>query len=391
MSSDPSLPPIPLCVPEIRGREWAYVKDCLDTNWVSSVGQYVDRFERALAEAVGSPHAVACQSGTAALHVALQVAGVAAGDEVLVPTLTFVAPANAVSYLGAAPVLVDVEPDYWGIDLALVEDFLRNRCVRRDGRTIDRGTGARVAAVVPVHVLGHPVDMDRLMVLAAEFGLSVIEDATESLGATYKGRCSGALGHLGCFSFNGNKILTTGGGGMIVTAREDWARRARHLTNQAKVDPIEYEHDEIGYNYRLTNIQAAMGVAQLEQLDSYVAAKRAIARRYVEGLAGVPGLLPMRQANWAQSSWWLFTVLVDEAAYGSDSRALMHRLHDLGIQSRPLWRPLHKGPPHADRQRLGGAVAERVCRTALSLPSSVGLQPEAQERVIAALKDGAAR
>jgi perosamine synthetase len=391
MSSNGSAAFIPLCVPQISGNEWVYVKECLDTNWVSSVGPFVDRFETDFARAVGASHAVACQSGTAALHVALQVAGVGLGDEVLVPTLTFVAPANAACYLGATPVLVDAEPEHWGIDLRLVEDFLRHQCECRDGRTVNRATGCRVAAIVPVHVLGHPVDMDWLMTLAEEFGLAVIEDATESLGATYRGRQSGTIGHLGCFSFNGNKILTTGGGGMIVTERADFAHRAKHLSNQAKVDPVEYEHDEIGYNYRLTNIQAAIGVAQLERLACHLAAKRAIARRYSEAFATIDGLASMRQSGGIEGTWWLFTVLVDAVRFGTDSRELMRKLAEYRIQSRPLWRPLHKGLPHEGRQLLGGAVAESLYATALSLPSSVGLALNDQLRVIDTIRDLAAR
>src|SRR5579885_76937 len=390
MGTDGDAPVIPLSAPEIRGNEWRYVKECLDTGWVSSAGAFVDRFERETARKLGAEHAVACQSGTAALHVALEVAGIGPGDEVLVPTLTFIAPANAVCYVGATPLLVDVDPDHWGIDLDLVETFLRKDCQWREGRAVNRTTGRRVAGILPVHILGHPVDMDRVMALAEEFGLVVVEDATESIGATYKGRKTGAVGHVGCFSFNGNKLITTGGGGMIVTSRGDWARRARHLTNQAKVDPVEYEHDAIGYNYRMTNLQAAMGVAQLEQLDQYLAIKRSLAAFYRAALGEHQGISTMREAAWAQSAWWLFTILVDPAAFGIDSRALMRALEAQRIQSRPLWRPLHKGPPHQGRQVLGGAVAERVCRMALSLPSSVGLTAAQRARVVDAVRQAAA-
>ncbi len=377
---------IPLSAPNIAGNEWKYLKECLDTGWVSTAGSFVDRFEREFAAFVGAPHAVACQSGTAALHVALQVSGVRAGDEVMVPTLTFVAPANAVAYLGAAPILVDVEPDHWLMDLNLVEGFLRSDCVQKNGQTFNKRTGARVAAAVPVHILGHPVEMNRLMAMSEEFGFAVIEDATESLGSFYRGRATGVIGHVGCFSFNGNKIMTTGGGGMIVAANRQWAHRAKHLTHQAKVDPVEYVHDEVGYNYRLTNIQAAMGVAQLEQMAEFVCAKRTIARRYREELANLPGITPMQPPQHAESNWWLFTVLVDRAKYGMSSRDLMHKLTANGIQSRPLWRPLHMGPPHAGRQLLGeGRVAKRLYDLALSLPCSTNLLPEMQDRVIAAL------
>ncbi len=377
---------IPLCVPEIRGNEWKYIKDCLDTNFVSSVGPFVEQFERALASFTGARHAVACVNGTAALHVALRVAGVQPDDEVLVSDLTFIAPANAIRYIGAWPVLVDAAPDYWQMDPARVRDFLEKDCVRRDGALRNRATGRRVRAIMPVHILGHPVDMELILDLAARHDLPVIEDATESLGAQYRGRPVGRLGQIGCFSFNGNKIITTGGGGMLVTDNAEWAERARYLTTQAKNDPAEFIHNEIGYNYRLTNIQAAMGVAQLEQLPAYIAAKRRIAAAYGAGLADVPGITLMPQAPWAESICWLATVLVDPAAYGMDSRALIRRLAAERIQARPLWQPMHLSPAHQGSPVVGGECAERLCRMAVSLPSSVGLTPAHQQRVIEAVR-----
>ena len=289
-SAEPGAPPpagfIPLCVPEIRGNEWRYVKDCLDTGWVSSVGSYVNRFEQMAAERVGVTHAVATVNGTAALHIALQLAGVEPDDEVLVPTLTFIAPANAVRYCGAWPVFVDAEPEYWQMDPAKTAEYLENGCVWRDGALRSRATGRRVRALLPVHVLGHPADVAPLLELARKFNLAVIEDATESLGAAYRDRPVGQWGDIACLSFNGNKLLTTGGGGMILTNNTAWAQRAKYLTTQAKDDPVEYVHGAIGYNYRLTNVQAAMGCAQMELLDEYIVAKRriaAITRRHSSG------------------------------------------------------------------------------------------------------------
>jgi len=378
--------PIPLCVPEIRGNEWAYIKECLDTNWVSSVGEYVDRFERALASATGAQYAVATSSGTSALHTALMVAGVEADDEVLVSTLTFIAPVNAIRYVGAWPVFIDAEPDYWQMDSAVVARFLETKCERRGNALYDRATDRRVRALLPVHVMGHPVDMAPLLDLARRYDLIVIEDATESLGARYRGTPVGHMGDVACFSFNGNKLITTGGGGMLVTDREDWARRAKYLTTQAKDDPIEFEHGAVGYNYRLTNIQAAMGVAQMEQLDDYLAAKRRIADRYAAALSDVPGLTLMRQAPWAQSAWWLYTVLVDAVEFGMDARALMRRLGERKIQTRPLWQPIHQSKPYRGMTpSLGCPVSERLHAQALSLPCSVGLQAEQQTRVIDAV------
>jgi perosamine synthetase len=378
---------IPLCEPAIGGKEWAYVKECLDTGWVSSVGAFVDRFERSVADAVGAAHGVATVNGTSALHMALLVAGVEPGDEVLVSSLSFIAPANAIRYAGAWPVFIDVEPQYRQMDTARAIEFLTRACVWRDNALYNRVTGRRVRAVLPVHILGHPVDLDPLIELARGMRLPVIEDATESLGARYRGRAVGHLGTIACFSFNGNKLITTGGGGMIVTDDEALARRARYLTTQAKDDPIEYVHREIGYNYRLTNIQAAMGVAQMERLPEFMLAKRRIARAYAEGLAGVPGLRPMEEASWAESAWWMYTTSVDEAEFGLSSRALMHELTARRIQTRPLWQPLHRSPAHANMAvpPKSCPVADHAWRDSLSLPCSVGLDRAAQERVIDAI------
>jgi perosamine synthetase len=382
---------IPLVVPEVRGNEWTYVKECLDTGWVSSVGSYVDRFERALAQRTQTRFAVATVNGTSALHISLLVAGVQPEDEVLVPTLTFVAPVNAIRYLGAWPVFIDAEPHHWQMDPQEVIAFLETRCRWEDGALSNRLTGRRVSAILPVHVLGHPVDLDPIVEIARKFGLKIIEDATEGLGARYKGRSIGTLGDIACFSFNGNKIITSGGGGMIVTDNERWAQRARYLTTQAKDDPIEYVHGAVGYNYRLTNVQAALGCAQMEQLDACVEAKRQIAARYTEGLSSLPGILPMQQAPWAFSTFWMFTVLVEGARFGCHSRALMRALGSLNIQTRPLWQPIHQSPAHRNNGALAMPVAEWLCRDGLSLPCSVGLTPNDQGRVIEAIRTVASK
>jgi len=376
---------IPLCVPEIGGNEWRYVKECLDANWVSSVGPFVDRFERAVADYVGSAYGVATVNGTSALHIALLVAGVEPDDEVLVPALSFIAPANAVRYVGAWPVFIDVEPVYWQMDPHKVADFLENECNWHDGELHDIATGRRVKAILPVHILGHPVDMDPVLEVAGKYGLPVIEDATESLGARYKDRAVGRLGDVACFSFNGNKIITTGGGGTIVTDNEPWARRARYLTTQARDEPAEYVHREIGYNYRLTNIQAAMGCAQIERLDEYIAAKRRVADTYTTGLSAVPGIIPMSESPEVLCTYWMYTLRVDQAQYGISSRELLSRLAKSGIQTRPLWQPLHRSPAHAGCRHHGGEVADRLYRDALSIPCSVGLTDSDQQSVISAL------
>jgi len=376
---------IPLCVPDIQGNAWAYVKECLDTNWVSSVGPFVDRFEREVAEYVGARYAVAAVTGTAALHVALLAAGVQPDDEVLVSTLTFIAPVNAIRYCNAWPVFVDAEPDSWQMDAGKAADFLEHGCRLENGELRNKATSRRVRTILPVHILGHPVDMDPILELARRYQLPVIEDATEALGACYKDRRTGSLGDIACFSFNGNKIITTGGGGMIVTNHESWAKRAKYLTTQAKDDPLEYIHNEIGYNYRLTNLQAALGCAQMEKLDEHIAAKRRIADTYQAAFADTAGITPMPQAAWASSIFWMYTVLVDEAEYGMDSRALLRKLEAAGIQSRPLWQPVHLSPAHAGHA-YACPVAEDLYRRALSLPCSVGLTAAQQAKVIEVVK-----
>lgn len=377
---------IPLCVPEIRGNEWKYTKECLDSNWVSSAGPFVDRFERELAAYLSTKYAVATVNGTAALHIALLVAGIQPDEEVLVSDLTFVAPVNAIRYLGAWPVFMDAEPDYWQMDPQKVIDFLQKECQWRHGGLYNRTTGRRVKAILPVHILGHPVDTDPIVEAARKYNLVVVEDATESLGAKYKGQMVGHLGDIACFSFNGNKIITTGGGGMIVTDNEAWARKAKYLTTQAKDDPVEYIHNEIGYNYRLTNIQAAIGVAQMEKVDEYLAAKRAIARRYYEGLSDVPGLTLPTEATWAKSAFWLYTVLVDAVVYGMGSRDLLHKLQDAHILSRPLWHPIHTLRPFEGCYAYHVEVASQLYRDGLSLPCSVGLGENDQDQVIEVIR-----
>lgn len=378
-------PRIPLCIPLLAGNEARYLNECVETNFVSSVGPFVDRFETTMAETLGARHAVATSSGTAALHVALLVAGVRPGDLVLVSSLTFIAPANAIRYVGADPMFVDADAATWQIDVNLVSQFFATRCERRGGETVDKKSGRRIGAILPVDILGHPVDADPLLDLARTHGVPVIEDATESLGGRYKGRPAAMLGDIACLSFNGNKLMTSGGGGMIVTDNADWARRARHLTTQAKADPRESIHDEIGFNYRLTNIQAALGVAQLERLKALVAAKRRVAARYQDLCGAVPGLSFMPEATWAESAYWLSTVLVDPVLFGMDSRSLQGCLAEKGIETRPLWQPLHLSPAHRGADVLGGSVAENLWSRALSLPSSAGIERSELDAVCAAI------
>jgi perosamine synthetase len=377
---------IPLSVPLFGGNEWKYLKECLDSGWVSSAGPFVDRFEREVAEYVGARHGVAMVNGTAALHTALLVAGVKPDDEVLVSTLTFIAPVNTIRYAAAWPVLIDAEPGHWQMDPQRVADFLDHECRWSHNELRNRRTGRRVRAILPVNILGHPCDMDPIIAAARKYDLIVIEDATESLGADYKGRKAGHLADIGCLSFNGNKIITTGGGGMIVTDNAAWAEKAKYLTTQAKEDPVEYVHNEVGYNYRLTNIQAALGCAQMEQLEQVVAKKRNIAARYNSALGNVPGISLMSEAPWARSNFWMYTILIDEEIYGENSRAVMRRLASAGIQSRPLWQPMHQSPACRMFQVQGGEVADLLNRDGLTLPCSAGLAFDGQDRVLDCLQ-----
>ena len=393
--SEPGVPAppghIPLCVPEIRGNEWKYVKECLDTNWVSSVGSFVDRFEHMLADYVGTKHAVATTSGTAALHIALLVAGVEPDDEVLMPTLTFIAPANAIRYVGAWPVFIDAEPTYWQMDPEKVQDFLDNECRWLDGRLVNKTTGRRVKAILPVHILGHPCDIDSIREVAQKYDLAIIEDATESLGAKYKGRMVGQLGDIACFSFNGNKLITTGGGGMIVTDNEPWAERARYLTTQAKDDPVEYYHSEIGYNYRLTNIQAAMGVAQMEQIEDFITQKKIIARIYNESFLNLEAVTLLPAQAFATPVYWLYTILLDQASTLAERKDFIRKLNDNGIGARPLWHTLHDLPPYRDCQAFQIEHGVRLYERGVSLPSSVGLTEQDQQKCIAIVRKSLSR
>ena len=371
---------IPLSEPEIRGNEWEYVKECLDTGWVSSAGSFVERFERQTAEYLGARHAVATVNGTAALHVAVLVSGVSPDDEVVVPSLTFIAAVNSIRYAGAWPVFVDSEPSYFQMDPEKTIDFLDKGCRWHEGALHNKSTGRRVRGILPVHILGHPADLDPVLEAAKKYDLVVIEDATEGLGAHYGKRKVGRLGDVSCLSFNGNKLITTGGGGMLLTDNEEWASKARYLTTQAKDDPVESIHGEVGFNYRLTNLQSALGCAQLECLEEYVAKKRAIAACYSDSLGAVEGIVPMSEPDGCRSTFWMYTILVEEGRAGS--RALMKHLHDGGIQTRPLWQPNHLSPAYAEIGPFACGTAERLNDMALSLPCSVGLSAEQQERVI---------
>ena len=368
--------------PNIGGNEWKYIKDCLDTGWVSSVGAYVTQFEQMVAEFAGARFGVATSSGTTALHTALLLEEVQADDYVIVPNVTFVASVNSIRYVGARPILMDIDPLTWQMDLDLLADFLAEKTELRDGECYHRADGRRVRAIMPVHVLGNMADMERLMGLAAQYHLRVIEDATESLGSYFMGKHSGTFSRMGCFSFNGNKIITTGGGGMIVTDDEALARKAKHLTTQAKADSFEYYHDEVGYNYRLVNTSAAMGVAQMEQLPGFIERKHAIAAIYKEGLSGVGDIGFQEVAPEVEPNWWLFTIHTER------QREVLERLNAHQMQSRPFWVPMNQLPMYREFPYIQTADhSDRVYRTALSIPCSTNITDGELEQIIGKIRE----
>ncbi|MDA1219912.1 MAG: DegT/DnrJ/EryC1/StrS family aminotransferase, partial [Chloroflexi bacterium] len=294
-------------------------------------------------------------------------------------------------YVGAWPVFIDAEPTYWQMDPEKVQDFLDNECRWLDGRLVNKTTGRRVKAILPVHILGHPCDIDYIREVAQKYDLAIIEDATESLGAKYKGRMVGQLGDIACFSFNGNKLITTGGGGMIVTDNEPWAERARYLTTQAKDDPVEYYHSEIGYNYRLTNIQAAMGVAQMEQIEDFITQKKIIARIYNESFLNLEAVTLLPAQAFATPVYWLYTILLDQASTLAERKDFIRKLNDNGIGARPLWHTLHDLPPYRDCQAFQIEHGVRLYERGVSLPSSVGLTEQDQQKCIAIVRKSLSR
>ncbi len=386
---------LPLSVPSLQGNEWAYLKECLDTGWVSSVGPFVDRFEREIATYVGTSHAVAVVNGTAALHTALRVIGVEPGDEVLVSALTFIAPVNAIRYCGAHPIFVDAGPSTWQMDVDKLEQFLRKACELRrpphgesELECRNRRTGRRVRAILPVHILGLACDMKRIMELAQQHHLQVVEDAAEGMGVRDHGQHVGGWGDVGTLSFNGNKIMTAGGGGMVVTNHAGYAQYARYLSTQAKDEGPEYVHREIGYNYRLTNLQTAVGLAQLEQLDGFIKRKREIAAFYDVALGDLEELTLMRApSHTTQPTYWLYTILLKAGTAVEERQAFITRLQSVGIEARPLWRPIHSLPPYQGCDHAGEIrVADDLYARAVSLPSSVNLSDEDLQRCAMAVR-----
>ena len=384
---------IPISVPHIAGNEWKYVKECLDGEWVSSVGKYVEKFEGDICRSTQAKYAIACVNGTAALHVALQLVGVEPGDEVIVPTVTFIAPVNVVRYLFAEPVFMDCDR-FYNIDADKVAEYFNKETVFRNGCTYNRKTNKCIRAIVPVHVFGNAVRMDLLKEICEERNVRIVEDATESLGSYYsqgdlKGKYTGAVGDIGCFSFNGNKIITTGGGGMLVTNNKEYADKARYLTTQAKDDGVHYVHNEVGYNYRLTNIQAAMGVAQLEKLAEFIDIKRRNYKTYKQRIDKISGLHLAEIPDYAFSNCWYYCVRIDRTRYGLDRESLMSFLQKEGVQTRPLWQLNHLQKPYEKCQAYRIERAYELLDNTLNIPCSVNLTLSQIDRVIDLLSDKA--
>lgn len=379
---------IPLCVPQIGSSEWGYVKECLDTHWVSYVGSYVERFESKLQEVTGASHCVAMASGTAAIHLSLKILGVEPGTEVLMPAISFVSPANAVAYCGAHPTFLDIESDSWQLDLDKLERFLKEKCeFDSQSELVNRETKRQISALLPVHLLGGMCDIDRVCEIAEKYNLPVVEDGAEALGADYHGarlgestRKSNPERRLTVTSFNGNKIITTGGGGAVICNSQRLADRAKHLSTTAKSDPIEFYHDEVGYNYRLSNVLAAIGVGQIDLLEEYKAKKREIAIQYQTEL-NEAGVVHLPEPSGTTNTFWMYTVETPRRG-----REVVDHLANENIQARPIWCPLNRLPAFqhcfADDLTTANSFAEH----AVSIPCSVSLSADQQARVVRSIR-----
>jgi perosamine synthetase len=377
---------IPLSIPHLEGNEWTYVKECLDTGWISSAGAYVNQFEQQVADYVGAKYGVACMNGTAGLHIAQLLLGIGEEAHVLAPNVTFIATLNAISYAGAEPILVDVDPANWQMDLDLLDAWMEAHTawVQLEGKQwrVYGQTGKPIKAIMPVHVLGNMGNIDQLVALAQKYNLEIIEDSTEALGSFYKGRHAGTFGKIGVFSFNGNKIISTGGGGVIVTDDAELAKRAKHLTTQAKTSAMEYIHDEIGYNYRLVNVLAAIGVAQMERFERLLEKKQRMDAYYRQELAGVGDIVFQEVPDGVVPNGWLFTFKTQQM------RGLLEFLNAREIQSRPFWMPMNQ------LQMFAGCTyvqthnhSAQIYESCISIPSSAGITQEELQTVVAAIRE----
>ncbi len=363
----------PLHEPTFSGNEWRYLKECLDTTFVSSVGPFVDQFEQQLANYLGAKHVVAVVNGTAALHVALKIAGVKQNEEVLIPTLTFVATANAVAYCGAVPHFIESSQSPLGLDLNKLRRYLLETTEQNARVCINSKTKRVIRAIVPMHTFGHPVDLQGLMEIASDFNILVVEDAAESLGSTYKGKHTGTFGMMGTLSFNGNKTITTGGGGAIITNEAELAKRAKHLTTTAKIaHQWEFKHDDIGFNYRMPNLNAALGCAQLEELPGILQSKRRLFSKYSEAFSGIDGVTVVGEPLFAKSNFWLQTLLLNKTTENQREK-ILQATNSAGIMTRPIWFPLDKLKQFKGCPKMRLPVAHSLARRLINIPSSPNL------------------
>ncbi len=376
---------IPLSVPNINGNEWNYVKDCLDTGWVSSAGEYVNKFEEAIRNYTDSKYAVACMNGTAGLQISLKLANVSSNDIVIAPNLTFVATLNSIAYLNATIFLIDICNSTWQLDVDLLQKWLENNTSTKsiNGKlvTIEKTTGKKIGAIMPVYVLGGLVDIDKLLKISSDFGIPIIEDSTEALGSFKNGKHAGTFGLTGVLSFNGNKIISTGGGGMILTNEKEIAKRAKHITTTAKTDPLDYFHDEIGYNYRLVNVLAAIGVAQMENFENILKRKKEIDSLYRRELKGVGDIKFQNNDPNSDPNCWLFTFRTKKM------RKILSYLNSNKIQSRPFWTPMNNLPMYEHLTYISEKdISSKMYKECISIPSSSNLTNEDQHKVISEIK-----
>ena len=376
---------IPLSVPKIEGNESKYVLDCLNTGWISSAGSYVNQFEDMVAKYSGAKYGVACMNGTVGLHIAQILLGITEDDHVIAPNITFIATLNAIKYTGAQPILIDVDINNWQMDLDLLEQYLEQHTEFKTTKSgtfcFDTTTNKRVRVIMPVHVLGNIGDMDRLLAIAKKYHLDIIEDSTEALGATFKNKHAGTFGKIGVFSFNGNKIISTGGGGVIVTDDQAIAKKARHLTTQAKISAMDYIHDEIGYNYRLVNVLAAIGVAQMETFNATLQSKASMDRFYRKHLNNVGDIKFQQIPEGTHPNGWLFTFRT------SKMRQLLAYLNSNGVQARPFWMPMNQLEMFKKDIYINNAnVSATVYDTSISIPSSTGITNKQLQTVVETIK-----
>ena len=377
---------IPLSIPNISGNEWKYVKDCLDTGWISSAGAYVNKFEEAIQNYTGIKYAIACMNGTAGLQISLNLAGVSSNDIVIAPNLTFVATLNAITYSGAEIALVDICEDSWQMDIDLLQNWLANntttKIVNSKPVTSEITSGKKIGAIMPVYVLGGFVDVDKLEEISSTYGIPLIEDSTEALGSFKNGKHAGTFGLTGVLSFNGNKIISTGGGGMILTNDKEIASRAKHITTTAKTDPLDYFHDEVGYNYRLVNVLASIGVAQMEDFESILKRKKEIDALYRNELNSVGDIKFQTNDPNSDPNCWLFTFRTKKM------RDLLNHLNNNKIQSRPFWTPMNNLPMYKDLKYISqNDISNKIFKECISIPSSSNLTVDDQYKVISEIKN----